>query len=984
MRQRLLGLAAALGLAALIAGVPWLLILAATRVQPRFDLGSPDGLWRALTSRDDGTLLLWLLIIVGAASWAVLTLSIVVEIASRLRRVPVPRLRGLGLPQAIARGLVAAVVGAVLTTNTSSAAPAVGAPIAAPVHPHGTTAAAFPAPQAHPETARQDTDTYVVKRGDTLWDIAEAKLGDPFAYPDIFKASRRTVQPGGRHLVDPDLIYPGWTLTIPDEDPPKKPPRVKPDPAQPPAAVTPTPLPSTPVPTPTTTAPTPQAESVAPAADEPDETDQGAPLPWMLTGLAGAGSLLAGGLLLGLRRRRAAQSHTRRPGRTLPVPPPALAPVEQTLMHQGDLTADIVERVFQTTQRLALHLHATGRPIPLLTGIDVTHEHLAFRFADPAELDDPWQPDPDRHGWRLAHDTDLDLLGPCEEDREAPWPTLVTVGQDTHGWRLLNLEALGAVTLTGDPLHAEDLARAWIAELAIAPWARDVDITRNQLFAELDALHPQRFDHTGTHDITAGLIESAHDTQHWLAEYAADRPDIARARQAGPELWIPRLLVTTHPGPERLDELIGLVTTRPGHTGITVVTIGSQGPVTRGVEVHLTGDGRVQLPQHGLDLVANGITRDEAAGCAAVLVAADELADTPVPDPEPDADWQQHCDAAGHLHADLTVARTTTLGLLDATSLLPDPDATYLTSTANTAADLAEIAPLIPTTTTARVKDDDPTLDRDLADWWTDSTDRPRLTILGPVRLRLGRGGSATTGLKRVPYYTEIVAYLATRPHGATADELADALGIGAERVRRDLTIVRARLGTNPRTGRPYLPDALANPEADARGVGVYLLEDVLCDANLFRRLRLRGEASGANGTTDLSQALCLVNGIPYDQLRRRGGLWLGQTHDDHHITVGIVDVAHLLTTHALAAGDLKRARAAAEIAHAVAPNEATPQLDLATIAEHEGRPAEAARIAREITDWNDHSGYGPIDPGERSDAILRAHRWLEPRSGVG
>jgi hypothetical protein len=282
------------------------------------------------------------------------------------------------------------------------------------------------------------------------------------------------------------------------------------------------------------------------------------------------------------------------------------------------------------------------------------------------------------------------------------------------------------------------------------------------------------------------------------------------------------------------------------------------------------------------------------------------------------------------------------------------------------------------------VKDSDPSLDQDLADWRAGATDRPRLAVLGSVHLLLGRGGQPTTGLKRVPYYTEIVAYLATRPHGATTDELAEALGIGADRVRRDLSTVRARLGINPRTGRPHIPDAGDNPEARRRAAGVYLVEDLLYDADLFRRLRLRGEASGADGIDDLANALRLVTGPPYEQLRRRGGLWLAQTHDDHHLVAGIIDVAHILTTHALAAGDLKRARAATEVAQAVSPDDPTPHLDLARIADHEGRPAESARIAREVTDWSDRSGHGPVDTSERTDAILRAHRWLEHKDRVG
>ncbi len=49
-----------------------------------------------------------------------------------------------------------------------------------------------------------------VARGDTLWAIAEAELGAGLRYPEIFAAN----QPP---LADPDLIYPGQELTIPQE-----------------------------------------------------------------------------------------------------------------------------------------------------------------------------------------------------------------------------------------------------------------------------------------------------------------------------------------------------------------------------------------------------------------------------------------------------------------------------------------------------------------------------------------------------------------------------------------------------------------------------------------------------------------------------------------------------------------------------------------------------------------------------------------------
>lgn len=989
-RQRATGVLAILGLAAVLVGMPWLLLATSAQVRLRFNLATPDGIWQALTTRDDGTLALWLFIVVGTIAWAILAGTILVEVTSRLRHLPVPQVRGLGIPQAIAHSLVAAALGLALATNNSTAAlEAAAAPGPIPVDTGGPTAPRAVAPQTQPHRVDPKADTYVVKKGDTLWDIADDKLGDPHDYPRIFSSSRHTVQPGGRHLVDPDLIYPGWRLTLPDNKHEKPAAAKSTDTAdvtahKPTATTIPAPTlpPATPVPTPTAgSAPSGAAETVEPTSEEEllDDANEVAPLPWMLAGLAGAGALLAGGLWLWLRRGRAVQFQYRRPGRTITVPTePALAAVEKTLMHQGDLTSDLVERITQATQRVAAGLQKAGKPIPRLLQIDATFEHLTFRFTGPIDLAAPWETGKDGTVWRLPAEADLDLVGPWDEEGEPVWPTLVTLGRDDGGWRLINLETLGVINLTGDRVNAEDLVRAWVAELAVVPWARDIEIAGADLFREIDPLVARNLGPYRPDDAVNPLLEQATGHDQWLPE-EADGIDAARAAQAGPDLWIPRILATARTD-ERLGELIQLIESRPGRTGVTVIRWADTGAPDVGREVKVTAAGRVVVLGLGLDVVAAGITADEAAGCAAVMKATeDPAADQPVPDlPEPGAAWQQYGDATGHLHVDLTIPRSTVHTAVPATALLPDPDVVYETEAATTAEDLHELSPLVPTSSTVVVKASDPTLDQDLLDWKADSIDRPRISVLGPVRLRLGRSGAPATGLKRVPYYTEIVAYLATRLHGATAEQLGEALGITTERVRRDLTIVRSRLGINPRTSYPYLPEAYDNAESRLRGVGIYLVEDLLCDADLFRRLRIRGEAAGADGIDDLAAALQLVNGMPYEQLRRRGGLWLGRTHDDHHLVAGIMDVAHILTTHALATGDLKRARAATEIAQAVAPGDPTPRLDLARIAEHEGRPDEAARIAREIANWTDESGYGPIDPSERTTAILRAHGWLE------
>jgi hypothetical protein len=59
--------------------------------------------------------------------------------------------------------------------------------------------------------AKQEQDKYIIKKGDTLWDISNAFYKDPFLWPLLWKANP--------YITNPDLIYPGNKLAIPSLEP---------------------------------------------------------------------------------------------------------------------------------------------------------------------------------------------------------------------------------------------------------------------------------------------------------------------------------------------------------------------------------------------------------------------------------------------------------------------------------------------------------------------------------------------------------------------------------------------------------------------------------------------------------------------------------------------------------------------------------------------------------------------------------------------
>lgn len=568
--------------------------------------------------------------------------------------------------------------------------------------------------------------------------------------------------------------------------------------------------------------------------------------------------------------------------------------------------------------------------MPRLSAIQLASEGITLHLAPPfVTLPTPWKGAADR--WSISA-SDLSDHDPAMADQAAPYPLLVTVGEDDHGdvW-LLNLEQAGVVDVHGDEDYADDFARHLVAEIAVNPWSEDVRATCLGIGEELVDLDPTRIIHHSAEqppDLAAGVAAM---TDRLTAEGCVDMT-AARAREAGYDVWDSRVLFLSCQHPQGAEPVVGLIQSQPLRTGTAVVLVNQPGQTTSAEErlpLHLSDVGRLACEELGLDLLPAGLTSDEARGCAALLANADDLRDTPMP-PVVDVQegWRACIDQAGALRDELTLPRHSGADDLSRT-LLPRADAAYIDAAATTVGDLNRLAPQATDEAPRKVASVDSSLDDDVADWFNPVSIRPKLTLLGPLSAECGTTGRPEAVHARRAYFTELLAYLATRGHGATTEKVADAMGIQTGRVRKDIAVVRDWLGVDPATGRTFLPDARKSKAAQTSGIPAYEVEGVLVDADLFRRLRMRGQAAGGGGIDDLRRALSLVSGEPLSRLRRGGGLWLDDgDRVDQILSFAIVDVAHVVATAALEAGDLAGARQAAEVAIAAAPYEETPRLD--------------------------------------------------------
>lgn len=790
--------------------------------------------------------------------------------------------------------------------------------------------------------------------------------------------------------------------------------------------------------TPASTAPathSPQADrsdhqQTSPAAQSASST------PWGEV-FAGFGPVLAAGLLGALVVRRRMSWRTARLGHTIASTPPHLVPAEKATLTHGSAGAPDGQFLDFALRSLAqATADGDAAALPDVLAARMTGDELQLRLTEPhpSTPPAPWRVDESGLWWSVTVGADLPVSAATAADVAAPYPTLVGVGYlgaglsedvdddeqgDSEKW-LVDLERAGAVALTGDSARCLDLGRFIAAGLAVNDWSQHVTVTMVGFGDELVPINPSRLRYSEDLDEATALLSADYAHGCSAAENADTTVLDARAHQVALDSFMPHvLLVAPHIAAEhdKLNELLGELAARPDRASVAIVLAGDRGDVPpAGWVLNVDGAGRLSLPDLGTELMAQRLPREQAHDIAEMLHRAGEGQEEAVPPASGSRPWEQFIDAAGSLRAEYTLPRTserpgpvlvtrvsgpadlpgvdqlvvaaadasvddmagtdapsTTEATTDATTLLPADDEAYLSAAATTAEDLEVVAPRVPAEVGERVAETVSGLDEALARWRDPQCPLPRLTLLGPVELR-AHGQKP----QRIPYLTEVTAYLASRDHGAQIDQVAEAFGVKTDTAAARLKEVRWWLGTNPQTGEMHLPDARKSKASQERGVSVYEIEDLLVDADLFQQLHLRGQARGGEaGIADLDAALELVIGEPYSQQRTGGYAWLRDNPVDEYLKVAVEKVAHTVASWALERGELDRAERAARTALEAMPYAEVPRLDLAAVLEARGSKDAAERLLREEVCNRDDDGNGPLDLSERTEQIRRRREWL-------
>lgn len=353
-----------------------------------------------------------------------------------------------------------------------------------------------------PGDGQEPGDLVLVEKGDHFWAIAEQTLANAWGrsptngeitsyWIDLVELNRDRLLPPK----DPNMIYPEQRFALPTVpadpmtapdlngaspvDPPEvsiEPPTSAPEVVEIPAAEEPIErsVPRTPPTTVESAVPsTVPTRTVEPASDGEGLMERITPI-----GVVAAGSAFLGGVLLfTLRRLRSIQQARRRPG-TITDPPNDEGAEFERRIRSIAVDGEDVRYVAAVNAYLSHQLESSGTPMPSIVVA------RAGQFGLELLLDEPCTPvqgfaaiTADKTVWRLEADLDARAM-----EREAgadahPYaPALTVLGSSDAGNVLVDLEQLGSLSIEGDAEQTLDFQRGVIASLCSAPWAAHLEV----------------------------------------------------------------------------------------------------------------------------------------------------------------------------------------------------------------------------------------------------------------------------------------------------------------------------------------------------------------------------------------------------------------------------------------------------------------------------------------------------------------------------
>ena len=601
--------------------------------------------------------------------------------------------------------------------------------------------------------------------------------------------------------------------------------------------------------------------------------------------------LLGAGVVTVINRLRRAQQRHRPTGLRIALPEQELANAEQRLRSSADPESS--EWVDATLRTLAAACRRNERSAPRVVAVRVLEAGTELVLASPSDAErvmKPFEVHDSRSSWFLPRSEEL-----LDEAQSDPWiagmdvisPGLVTLGRDTQGLLLVDVERAGSVELTGDA--SDDVLRAMAIELATSSWSEQVNVVVVGLDRQSVRLHADpTLDVLDRVRLVGSLVEVLPELRHLTTERSVmldavgfDRSSDARLAVSGDGWDLTVVFCSSQAVSANQKAVVDLVTlAAEGDRGLAVVCAGA----TVGAKWRLQ--------------VGNGPTSLRLSGTAGPSDGPEMML------------WPQTVDREAEEQIAKLVEVARKFEGVDPST--PPYDSL---ETRPVSVDVVEYG-------SGGCHDTDPSHEGDIEHLVGDLEPPPAIEILvlGPVKI-IGAARPFTRA-----WSLELVVYLAMHPGGATSDQWATHLWPSRSMAQASLhstaSAARRALGSTA-TGEDHLPRSHGRL---ALGPGVATDWDRFC------------HLSASTDPSAWRLALGLVRGRPFDGLRSTD--WAVFSHVQANIESLVVDVSVRTSEHCLETEDPSGAEWAARQGLLVSPYDERLYRILMRAAYQAGNPA--------------------------------------------